>query len=83
MSRDDTSFSAEYTYRSIRGCYEGWVTYLNDAIPVSGYARYHPGDIWGCVGWWYSGSWYDHGALTYIKKVKMQLADKEWLKAGF
>jgi hypothetical protein len=83
MSRDDTAFSAEYTYRSIRGCYEGWVTYLYDVTPVVGYARYHAGDIWGCIGWWYSGSWYDHGALTYIKKVKMYLANKQWLQAGF
>lgn len=83
MSRDDTAFSAEYTYRSIRSCYEGWATYLYDITPVVGYARYHPGDIWGCIGWWYSGSWYDHGALAYIKSVKMHLANKQWLQTGF
>ena len=83
MSRDDTAFNAEYTYRSIRGCYEGWATYLYERTPVAGYPRYHPGDIWGCVGWWYSGSWYDQGALTYIKSVKMYLANKPWLQPGF
>lgn len=83
MSRDDTAFSAEYTYRSIRGCYEGWATYLYSIPPSAGYARYHPGDIWGCIGWWYSGSWYDRGAITYMKKVKEQLASKLWLRPGF
>jgi hypothetical protein len=83
MSRDDTAFSAEYAYRTIRRCYEGWATYLYDITPVAGYARYHPGDIWGCVGWWYSGSWYDQGALIYIKSVQMNLANKQWLQAGF
>ena len=83
MSRDDTAFSAEYAYRTIRRCYEGWTTYLNNITPTAGYPRYHAGDIWGCVGWWYSGSWYDQGALTYIMSVKMNLANKQWLKAGF
>lgn len=85
MSRDDTAFNAEYTYRSIRGCYEGWTTYsyLYDRTPVVGYPRYHPGDIWGCVGSWYSGSWYDQGALAYIKSVKMYMANKQWLQPGF
>jgi len=83
MSRDDTAFNAEYTYRSIRGCYEGLANYLYDRTPVAGYPRYHPGDIWGCVGWWYSGSWYDQGALAYIKSIKMYLTNKQWLQPGF
>jgi hypothetical protein len=83
MSRDDTAFNAEYSYGSIRGCYEGWATYLYERTPVAGYPRYHRGDIWGCVGKWYSGSWYDQGALDYIKSVKMYMANKQWLQPGF
>lgn len=83
MSRDDTAFSAEYMYGSIRACYEGWRTYLYDRTPVVGYPRYHPGDIWGCIGSWYSGSWYDQGALDYIKSVKIYMASKQWLQPGF
>jgi hypothetical protein len=83
MSRDDTAFNAEYMYGIIRACYEGWTTYLYDRTPVAGYPRYHPGDIWGCVGRWYSGSWYDQGALAYIKSVKMQMANKTWQQPGF
>jgi hypothetical protein len=83
MSRDDTAFNAEYVYGIIRACYEGWTTYLHDRTPLPGYPRYHAGDIWGCLGRWYSGNWYDQGAITYISKVKAALAEKAWLKAGF
>lgn len=83
MSRADTAFSAEYVYGLIRACYEGYTTYLNDRTPLPGYPRYHAGDIWGCLGRWFSGSWYDQGAVNYIQKVKATLASKTWLKAGF
>lgn len=83
MSRDDTAFNAEYVYGILRACYEGWTTYLYDRTPLPGYSRYHAGDIWGCLGRWYSGNWYDQGAVTYIHKVKAALAEKAWLKAGF
>lgn len=83
MSRDDTAFSAEYVYAQLRACYEGWTTYLNDATPLPGYPKYHAGDIWGCLGRWYSGSWYTQGAVDYIAKVEAALAEKTWLSSGF
>jgi hypothetical protein len=83
MSRDDTAFSAEYVYGVIRTCYEGWTTYLADRTPLPGYPRYGPGDLWGCIGRWYSGGWYDQGAVDYIAKVRAALANKTWLSAGF
>jgi len=83
MSRDDTAFNVEYTYGVIRTCYEGWASYLADLTPLPGYPRYHAGDLWGCVGMWYSGSWYDQRAINYIKGVKAHLANKEWLQPGF
>jgi autotransporter family porin len=36
--------------------------------------------LWGCVGSWFSGHWYDSGAQTYINSVKQHLANKDWLK---
>jgi hypothetical protein len=60
-----------------------WTTYLNNRTPLPGYARYHAGDIWGCLGRWYSGGWYDQGAVKDIQKVKTALAQKAWLEAGF
>ena len=83
MSRDDTAFNVEYALGVIRTCFEGWTTYLNNRTPLPGYARYHAGDIWGCLGRWYSGGWYDQGAVNYIQKVKTALAQKAWLEAGF
>ena len=83
MSRDDTAFNAEYVYGVIRTCYEGWTTYLADFPPVAGYPPYHAGDIWGCLGVWYSGRWYDQGAIDYINKVKEALANEIWLRVGF
>ncbi len=83
MSREDTAFNAEYIYGVIRTCYEGWTTYLNDRTPLPGYSRYHAGDIWGCLGRWYSGGWYDQGAIDYIDKVKTALTNEDWLQAGF
>jgi hypothetical protein len=83
MSRKDTAFNAEYVYGVIRTCYEGWTTYLNDSTPVAGYPHYHAGDIWGCLGRWYSGGWYTQGAIDYINAVKSDLTRKDWLQPGF
>ena len=83
MSRDDTAFSAEYMYGQIRTCYEGWTTYLSQRTPLPGYPTYHAGDLWGCLGRWYSGGWYDQGAVNYISKVKAAYDQKVWRSAGF
>jgi autotransporter family porin len=83
MSRNDTAFNVEYVLGIIRTCFEGWTTYLNDRTPLPGYPRYHAGDIWGCLGRWYSGGWYDQGAVDYIQQVKAALAQHAWLEAGF
>jgi autotransporter family porin len=83
MSRDDTAFNAEYVYAVIRTCYEGWTTYLDDFPPVAGYSPYHAGDIWGCLGRWYSGRWYSQGAIEYINMVKSELINRVWLQPGF
>jgi hypothetical protein len=83
MSRDDTAFNAEYAYGIIRACYEGWTTYLSQGKPVVGYPRYHTGDIWGCLGRWYSGWWYTQSAINYITSVKNYLVHRDWLQPGF
>jgi Transglycosylase SLT domain len=40
------------------------------------------GDIWGCVGAWYSGDWYSSGAMNYIADVKRLLAARAWRGMG-
>ncbi len=83
MSRDDTAFSAEYMYGMMRVCYEGWTTYLHSRTPQPGYAPYGAGDLWGCLGRWFSGSWYDQGAINYIARVKAAYNQKTWRSSGF
>jgi hypothetical protein len=36
--------------------------------------------VWGCVGSWFSGSWYDSGGQNYSNSVKSHLANRDWLK---
>lgn len=83
MSRDDTAFNADFVYGWLRNCYEGWADYLYHRTPAPGYPSYHAGDIWGCLGFWFSGSWYDQGAINYINVTKGHYAQKPWLQPGF
>ena len=83
MSRNDTAFNADFVYGWLRNCYEGWADYLYQATPVSGYPRYHAGDIWGCLGFWFSGTWYSQGAINYINETRGFYAQKPWLQSGF
>lgn len=83
MSRDDTAFNLDYAYAHARSCYEGWTNYFYGRSPSPDYPRYQAGDLWGCIGSWYSGGWYDQAAINYINTVKMNLRDEAWLKQGF
>jgi hypothetical protein len=71
FSQLSTSFNVNYALGAIRGCYEGWVLY----IAQSGYG---PGDIWGCVGWHYSGYWKDLAAQGYVDRVQAELTEQRW-----
>ena len=83
MSRNDTAFNADFVYGWLRNCYEGWADYLYQSTPVSGYPHYHADDIWGCLGFWFSGTWYDQGAINYINVTKGHYSQKPWLLPGF
>jgi hypothetical protein len=82
INRTSTAFNAEWAYGWIRACYEGWIDYLYQHQPLAGYPSYHAGDIWGCVGFWYSGNWYDRGAVSYINKVKLIYNSRDWPHTG-
>lgn len=47
---------------------------------MSGQVALHGLDyvLWGAVGSWFSGGWYDAGATNYINLVKSHLAGKVW-----
>lgn len=66
---------------------DGDINYLSRRIPPPGYPIYPDGTtdqmLWGCMGDWYSGSWFTPGALRYIASVKALLVQKPWLNPGF
>ena len=55
-ARNSSAYNLDYTYATWRACYEGVYTWLNQTSERNG--TYGPGDVWGCVGVWFSGRWY-------------------------
>ncbi len=87
LSKDSTAFNVDFRLAYQRACMNGDVSYLGQQTPLDDNPRYPYGDInqmlWGCMGDWYSGNWFDHGAVGYISSVKAALADRTWRKPGF
>jgi hypothetical protein len=75
LSRDSTPFNADASRAWLRTCYEGGVSWLGN-----GYAA---GDLWGCLGNYYSGGWWDSGAANYVNEVQSALAQRTWSLNGF
>jgi hypothetical protein len=69
FNRDSTAFAVDYIAAELRGCYEGWEYWLTKS----------KGDMWGCVGAWYSGDWHDAAANGYISRVQKELSNRTWL----
>jgi autotransporter family porin len=67
-SKDYTALNVDLYGAAWRGCFEG--NFSEWGIPGK--------DLWGCVGKWYSGSWFDSGANSYIASVKQHLANRTW-----
>jgi hypothetical protein len=63
-----TAFSLDVLVGQMRGCYDGMSTYLGNTR----------GNLWGCIGSWYSGSW-DPSGGSYATSVQNHLAAKPWL----
>jgi hypothetical protein len=87
-NRDSTAAAVDVLGGWLRGCYEGWVWWLRDHGNHSRGA-YHAGDIWGCVGAWFSGDWHD-GSVgdpasgeNYIRTARHWSTVKPWLRSGF
>jgi hypothetical protein len=70
LARRSTAFNADYYGRAFRSCLNGRERWLG--------RRYRRGDVWGCVGLWYSGDWYDRDAIGYIKLVKRWFRERRW-----
>jgi hypothetical protein len=63
-----TAFNVDSVLAETRGCIDG----LDWFGPVS------KGDVWGCVGLWFSGAWNQNDA-AYIASVQSSLAAEPWL----
>jgi hypothetical protein len=75
FNKDSTAFAVDFFGGEMRGCLEGWVTWLGGS--------YGPGDLWGCIGYWYSGEWHSADAEGYISRVKGEIAAQTWAAADF
>jgi hypothetical protein len=75
FNRNSTAFAVDYLGSQLRGCYEGWESWLDD----SGTRSYGAGDLWGCVGVWYAGAWHSAAADGYAGRVQTELATRRWL----
>jgi len=78
-SENSTAFNLDSSLLVHRICYEGYMQWLRNM----GYTSYTAGDLWGCVGQWYSGGWYDSGAQLYNSHVQNYLSTKPWTQPGF
>ena len=82
QTRSSTAANADYASAWQRACYDGQMAYWKDYMGPNG-AQYRAGDLWGCVGMWYSGQWYDQGASNYIAAVQRHLRERPWERPGF
>lgn len=90
MIHNSTAFAADFHFASMRACMDGDLAgYFSGKSGNNGHT--YAGDVasgnlntmlWGCVGFHYSGNWYDgnssSGALWYIAYVKNALSTKSW-----
>jgi len=77
FSRDSTAFAVDYAAAFLRGCQEGWIRWLSTT------GNYRPGDLWGCVGVWFAGTWTGADHDDYVKRVRALLDQRIWLRADF
>jgi hypothetical protein len=88
LSRDSTAFNLDFFGASMRYVFDGKNKWLGSTAPAD--KPYVAGDIWGTIGSWFAGAWYNgdenvkgSGANWYIKYVKDQLAQRVWTLSSF
>ena len=82
-ARNSSAYNLDYTYANWRACYEGVYTWLND---FERGAEYAAGDVWGCIGLWFSGRWYSNND-DYLNEpgnsVRWHYDNKTWITSDF
>jgi hypothetical protein len=76
MSAQSTAFNLDYKLAYQRSCFEGDIGYLSQES--SNYPNSDENNmLWGCVGQWYSGGWYDN-ISNYISEVQNDMQNQVW-----
>jgi autotransporter family porin len=75
-----SAYNLDVTYAVWRSCFEGHETWLNTVERGRQYAK---GDLWGCVGRWFSGRWHTAAATEYIGRVQSYLRQRIWTTPNF
>jgi hypothetical protein len=78
---DSTAMNADVTYAIWRSCFNGDEIWLRNSAPPG--QPYQAGDLWGCVGRWFAGSWYTPAANQYIDRVQALMQQKVWEQPGY
>jgi len=76
-SEKSTAFNADFTYARWRTCYEGWIDYMTKN------PAYKAGDMWGCIGAWYTGQYLNGKETEYVAAVKEELEQRDWENPRF
>lgn len=81
LSRRSTAFNVDYYGASQRYYLDGCAEWMNGQRGNG--RRYTSGDMWGSVGAWFSGRWYNSSANDYISAIKRALSSRKWEQADF
>ena len=76
-----TAMNADVAYAIWRSCYDGYEIWLRNSAPRG--QPYHAGELWGCVGRWFAGSWHTPAANQYIRRVQRLLRERAWQRSWF
>jgi autotransporter family porin len=70
-TENSTALDADAQMAYLRACYDGKLTYFGSS--------YQAGNVWSCVGSWFSGAWEDSAGSGYASRVQAHLANQDWL----
>lgn len=65
LTRRSTTFNVDMHGAIMRECLDGRATWLRHG--------YRPGDLWGCVGYYFSGGWKTPEGEAYVGRVRSHL----------
>ncbi|MGD9795612.1 MAG: hypothetical protein AB7V43_19270 [Acidimicrobiia bacterium] len=81
-AKRSSAYNVDYMMQLWRSCYDGKANGVDNGY--SGWLRgYTPGDFWGCIGNYMSGSWHDAAGEAYVLKVQDALASRVWTTPNF